>query len=31
RVIGEDGSLVGYAGGIERKKKLLQLEGALLV
>ncbi|MBN1447282.1 MAG: methylated-DNA--[protein]-cysteine S-methyltransferase [Bacteroidetes bacterium] len=31
RVIGEDGSLVGYAGGIDRKKKLLQLEGALLV
>jgi len=31
RVIGEDGSLVGYAGGIERKKKLLRLEGALLV
>ncbi len=31
RVIGEDGSLVGYAGGIDRKKKLLRLEGALLV
>lgn len=27
RVIGSDGSLVGYSGGIERKKKLLQLEG----
>ncbi len=26
RVVGSDGSLVGYAGGIERKKKLLQLE-----
>ena len=26
RVIGSDGSLTGYAGGIERKKKLLQLE-----
>jgi O-6-methylguanine DNA methyltransferase len=31
RVIGEDGMLVGYAGGIERKKKLLKLEGAILV
>jgi O-6-methylguanine DNA methyltransferase len=31
RVIGEDGSLTGYGGGIERKKKLLQLEGAILV
>ena len=31
RVVGEDGSLVGYAGGIERKKKLLRLEGAILV
>ncbi|MDX9758318.1 MAG: methylated-DNA--[protein]-cysteine S-methyltransferase [Bacteroidota bacterium] len=31
RVIGEDGSLTGFAGGIDRKKKLLQLEGALLV
>lgn len=28
RIIGSDGSLVGYAGGIEAKKKLLQLEGA---
>ncbi|MCB0710801.1 MAG: methylated-DNA--[protein]-cysteine S-methyltransferase [Ignavibacteriae bacterium] len=28
RVIGADGSLTGYAGGLERKKKLLQLEGA---
>lgn len=27
RVIGSDGSLVGYSGGIGRKKKLLQLEG----
>ena len=26
RVIGSDGSLTGYAGGIERKKKLLELE-----
>lgn len=27
RVIGSDSSLVGYAGGIERKKALLALEG----
>ena len=26
RVIGADGSLTGYAGGIERKKALLSLE-----
>ena len=30
RVVGSDGSLTGYAGGIERKVKLLQLEGAQL-
>jgi methylated-DNA-[protein]-cysteine S-methyltransferase len=30
RVIGEDGSLTGYAGGLERKRKLLQIEGAPL-
>jgi len=29
RVIGSDGSLTGYAGGIEKKKKLLELERAL--
>jgi len=29
RVLGADGSLTGYAGGIERKSALLQLEGAL--
>ncbi len=29
RVIGSDGSLTGYAGGIERKQYLLTLEGAL--
>ncbi|MBA5791455.1 methylated-DNA--[protein]-cysteine S-methyltransferase [Flavobacterium sp. xlx-214] len=29
RIIGSDGSMVGYAGGIHRKKALLQLEGAL--
>ena len=28
RVIGSDGSLTGYAGGIERKLALLKLEGA---
>ena len=30
RVIGLDGSLTGYAGGTERKKELLKLEGVLL-
>jgi methylated-DNA-[protein]-cysteine S-methyltransferase len=30
RVIGSDGSLVGYAGGLERKVTLLRLEGVLL-
>lgn len=29
RVIGGDGSLTGYAGGLDRKVALLQLEGAL--
>jgi len=28
RVIGSDGQLTGYASGIDRKKKLLQLEGS---
>lgn len=28
RVVGADGSLTGYAGGLERKRTLLQLEGA---
>ena len=27
RVVGADGSLTGYAGGIERKRKLLEMEG----
>ncbi|MDF6044221.1 methylated-DNA--[protein]-cysteine S-methyltransferase [Streptomyces sp. JH14] len=30
RVIGADGALRGYAGGLERKERLLGLEGALL-
>lgn len=30
RVIGNDGSLVGYAGGLQRKRALLVLEGRLL-
>ena len=29
RVVGTDGSLTGYAGGLDRKLALLQLEGAL--
>lgn len=29
RVVGADGSLTGYAGGMERKRALLILEGAL--
>jgi methylated-DNA-[protein]-cysteine S-methyltransferase len=29
RVIGSDGSLTGYGGGLERKRALLELEGAL--
>ena len=28
RVVGADGSLTGYAGGLDRKKALLNLEGA---
>ncbi len=28
RVLGADGGLVGYAGGLDRKRALLQLEGA---
>jgi methylated-DNA-[protein]-cysteine S-methyltransferase len=30
RVIGSNGKLVGYAGGLDRKELLLKLEGALL-
>ena len=30
RVIGANGKLVGYGGGLQRKEALLQLEGALL-
>jgi methylated-DNA-[protein]-cysteine S-methyltransferase len=29
RVVGSTGSLVGYAGGLERKRALLELEGAI--
>lgn len=29
RVLGRDGSLTGYAGGLDRKQALLELEGAL--
>jgi len=29
RVVGSSGALVGYAGGLERKRTLLELEGAL--
>jgi methylated-DNA-[protein]-cysteine S-methyltransferase len=29
RVVGANGALVGYAGGLERKQLLLRLEGAL--
>ncbi|GAA1510823.1 methylated-DNA-[protein]-cysteine S-methyltransferase [Agromyces terreus] len=31
RVVGSDGSLTGYAGGLERKRFLLELEGAAVV
>jgi methylated-DNA-[protein]-cysteine S-methyltransferase len=31
RVVGANGSLTGYAGGLDVKERLLQLEGALLV
>ena len=31
RVVGADGSLTGYAGGVEKKKKLLELESAQFV
>ncbi|MFM7330736.1 MAG: methylated-DNA--[protein]-cysteine S-methyltransferase [Brachymonas sp.] len=30
RVLGKDGSLTGYAGGLERKSRLLQIEGVLI-
>jgi len=29
RIVGSNGSLTGYAGGIDRKRRLLELEGAL--
>ena len=31
RVVGANGSLTGYAGGLERKRRLLELEGAPVV
>jgi len=31
RVVGSDGTLVGYGGGIENKLKLLELEGSWLI
>lgn len=31
RVIGSDGGMVGYAGGIDKKKTLLKLEGAAVM
>jgi methylated-DNA-[protein]-cysteine S-methyltransferase len=30
RIVGADGSLTGYAGGLDVKRHLLELEGALL-
>lgn len=30
RIVGSGGSLVGYGGGLERKERLLRLEGAIL-
>ena len=30
RVVGANGSLTGYAGGLDRKEQLLRLEGAIL-
>jgi methylated-DNA-[protein]-cysteine S-methyltransferase len=29
-VVGADGSLTGYAGGIDKKMRLLQLEGSCI-
>ena len=31
RVVGANGKLVGYGGGLERKEQLLRLEGTLIV
>lgn len=30
RVVGADGSLTGYAGGLDRKERLLQLESCII-
>ena len=31
RVVGSDGSLTGYGGGLDAKRQLLRLEGAILI
>jgi len=31
RIVGASGALVGYGGGLDRKERLLRLEGALLI
>ena len=31
RVVGGDGSLTGFSGGLEMKKRLLEIEGATIV
>jgi methylated-DNA-[protein]-cysteine S-methyltransferase len=31
RVVGHDGSLTGFGGGVEMKRRMLQLEGATLI
>jgi methylated-DNA-[protein]-cysteine S-methyltransferase len=31
RIVGANGSLTGYAGGLDVKRRLLQLEGAMLL
>lgn len=31
RVVGSDGSLTGYAGGVDKKQALLRIEGAILL
>jgi methylated-DNA-[protein]-cysteine S-methyltransferase len=31
RVLGSDGSLTGFGGGVEMKRRMLQLEGAAIL